>query len=80
MLPECGQSDVMKVAERLRKLVEKAGVSRGLHATVSIGAAVAHDSDPISALVGRAEQAMREASEAGGNCAAVISSSGVRAA
>ncbi len=83
ILPECGESDVMKVAERLRKLVEKAGVEwwgDTLHATVSIGAAVANDSDSVSALVGRAEQAMRESSEAGGNRVVVIGSSGVRAA
>lgn len=82
ILPECGESDVMKVAERLRKMVQKAGVEwwgDTLHATVSIGAAVVHDSDSISALVGRAEQAMRESSEAGGNRVVVIGSSGVRA-
>jgi diguanylate cyclase (GGDEF)-like protein/PAS domain S-box-containing protein len=82
ILPECGESDVMKVADRLRKMVPQAGVEwwgEKLHATVSIGAAVVHDNDTVSALVGRAEEALRESSHAGGNRVVVIGSSGVRA-
>jgi diguanylate cyclase (GGDEF)-like protein len=82
ILPACGETDVMKVAERLRKMVPQAGVEwwgEKLHATVSIGAAVAHDSDTVRALVGRAEQALHESSSAGGNRVVVIGSSGVRA-
>jgi two-component system, cell cycle response regulator len=76
ILPECGEGDVMEVGERLRKLVQHAGVSwwgDTLHATVSIGATIVHDSDTVSSLVGRAEEALRESSGAGGNRVVVIS-------
>jgi diguanylate cyclase (GGDEF)-like protein/PAS domain S-box-containing protein len=75
ILPECGENDVMKVGERLRKLVQRTGVSwwgDTLHSTVSIGATIVHDNDTVSALVRRAEDALRESSEAGGNRVAVI--------
>jgi diguanylate cyclase (GGDEF)-like protein/PAS domain S-box-containing protein len=76
ILPECGESDVMRVAERLRKLVRHAGVEwwgDTLHATVSIGATIGHDSDTVSTVVGRAEQALRESSSMGGNRVVMIS-------
>jgi diguanylate cyclase (GGDEF)-like protein/PAS domain S-box-containing protein len=82
ILPECGESDVMKVADRLRKMVPQAGVEwwgEKLHATVSIGAAVVHDNDTVGSLVGRAEEALRESAHAGGNRVVVIGSSGVKA-
>jgi diguanylate cyclase (GGDEF)-like protein len=81
ILPECGETDVMTVAERLRKMVEPAGVSwwgDTLHATVSIGATVVHDSDSVSSLMHRAEQGLRESAQAGGNRVVVVNSSGVR--
>ena len=82
ILPECGENDVLKVADRLRKMVPQAGVEwwgEKLHATVSIGAAVVNDSDSVSALVNRAEDALRQSSASGGNRVVVIGSSGVRA-
>jgi diguanylate cyclase (GGDEF)-like protein/PAS domain S-box-containing protein len=82
LLPECGETDVMKVADRLRKMVPQAGVEwwgDKLHATVSIGAAVVHDGDTVRSLVGRAEEALHESSHAGGNRVVVIGHSGVKA-
>jgi diguanylate cyclase (GGDEF)-like protein/PAS domain S-box-containing protein len=76
ILPECGEGDAMKVGERLRKLVQRAGVSwwgDTLHATISIGATIAHDNDTVSSLVGRAEEALRKSSNAGGNRVVVVS-------
>jgi len=70
ILPECGENDVMKVSDRLRKSVERAALTwwgDTLHATVSVGATVVHDSDTVSTLLARAEQALRQAAESGGN-------------
>lgn len=82
ILPVCGETDVMAVGERLRRLVEHAGMSwwgDTLHATVSIGATVVHANDSVSTLVGRAEQALRESAESGGNRVVVLNSTGERA-
>jgi diguanylate cyclase (GGDEF)-like protein/PAS domain S-box-containing protein len=76
ILPECGESDVMKVGERLRKLVQRAGVEwwgDTLYATVSIGATIARDSDTVGSLVGRAEEALCKCAKEGGNRVVVIS-------
>jgi len=43
-----------------------------MYATVSIGATIVHDNDTVSALVKRAEDALRESSETGGNRVSVI--------
>jgi diguanylate cyclase (GGDEF)-like protein/PAS domain S-box-containing protein len=76
ILTECGEADVFKVGQRLNKLVQRAGVpwwGDTLHATVSIGATMVHDNDTVSALVSRAEEALRESTAAGGNRVVVIS-------
>jgi GGDEF domain-containing protein len=83
ILPECGETDVMSVGERLRRMVERAGVSwwgdTPLHAGVSIGGTMVHDIDTVSSLVGRAEQALLESNREAGNSVVVISSTGRRA-
>jgi diguanylate cyclase (GGDEF)-like protein/PAS domain S-box-containing protein len=79
ILPECTENDVVKVGQRLSRLVQKAGVQWWgdvLHATVSIGATVVHDNDNVSSLLAGAEKALRESAEAGGNRVVVIGSSG----
>jgi two-component system, cell cycle response regulator len=70
VLTECGENDLLKVGERLRKMVSHSqvnwwGDSWGV--TISIGATPAHDQDAVSAVVGRAEQGMREGNVRGGN-------------
>jgi len=76
ILPDCGESDLMKVGERLRKLVQHGGVhwwGDTLRVTISVGATVVRDSDTASSLVARAEEAVRESSNGGGDRVVVIS-------
>jgi len=70
ILNECGESDVHRVAERLCRLARQAEISWWgdiLHVTISVGATVAHDHDAASSLISRAESALRESTDAGGN-------------
>jgi len=70
ILNECAESDVRKVAERLCCLARQAEISWWgdiLHVTISVGAAVAHDHDAASSIISRAESALRESTDAGGN-------------
>ncbi len=79
ILPECGEADIVKVGERIRKLVQHSGLhwwGDTLHAAISIGATVVHSDDTVSTLVNRAEQALRHSSAAGGNRVTVLSASG----
>ena len=76
VLTECGDADVMKVAERLRKLALHADVlfwGDKFHVTVSIGATVACDRDTVGTITGRAERALAHGSGNGGNRVALIS-------
>lgn len=77
ILTECGEGDVVKVGQRLSRMVRHAGVSwwgDTIHVAVSIGATTAHDNDTVGSLIRRAEEALRESSAAGGNCVAVVNS------
>jgi diguanylate cyclase (GGDEF)-like protein/PAS domain S-box-containing protein len=70
ILPECGEGDVMNVAERLTKLAQHSTVEwwgDTLHLTVSVGAAVVHDNDSVSSVIARAEQGLRRSIAGGGN-------------
>lgn len=70
ILNECGEEDVLKVAERLRRMVQHANVKwwgDSWAVTVSIGITPVHDQDSVSGAVSRAEQGMRDANAAGGN-------------
>ena len=75
ILPECGESEVTKVGERLTKLAQHSTVEwwgDTLHLTVSVGATVVHDNDSVSFLIARAEQGLRKSGTAGGNRVTVI--------
>jgi diguanylate cyclase (GGDEF)-like protein len=75
ILPECNESEVMKVAERLTRLAQHSTVEwwgDTLHLTVSVGAAVVHDNDGVSSLIARAEEGLRKSKATGGNRATVI--------
>ena len=77
ILNECAESDVHRVGERICKAARQAEFSwwgDTLHATVSVGATVGHDHDAASSLISRAESALRESTEAGGNRVAVVPS------
>jgi diguanylate cyclase (GGDEF)-like protein/PAS domain S-box-containing protein len=79
ILPECGEADVMKVGERIRKLVQHSSLhwwGDTLHVAISIGATVVHSNDTVSSLVNRAEQALRQSSGTGGNRVTVVSAAG----
>jgi diguanylate cyclase (GGDEF)-like protein/PAS domain S-box-containing protein len=77
ILMECGENDVVKVGQRLSKMVRHAAVSwwgDTFHVGISIGATTARDNDSVGSLVSRAEQALRESSAAGGNRVVVVNS------
>lgn len=61
---------LMKIAEKLRRLVESGGISDGekdLHTTISIGATVATGTDTLNSLLERADKLMYQSKEAGRN-------------
>lgn len=75
ILKECGESDVAGAGDRLRRMVQNARVSwwgDTFHVSVSVGATTARDLDTPGSVVGRAEEALRESSAAGGNRVVVI--------
>jgi diguanylate cyclase (GGDEF)-like protein/PAS domain S-box-containing protein len=75
ILTECSGGEVTKVGERLARIVQHApiaGWGDTLHATVSIGATPALDSDTVGSIISRAEQALRASTEWGGNRIAVV--------
>jgi diguanylate cyclase (GGDEF)-like protein len=68
ILPECGASDVPRVAERLQKMVQHSGVSWWgdlLHVTISVGATPTRDHDSVESIVQRAEEALKVCNEMG---------------
>jgi len=76
ILTECNESDALRVAERLRKMVERAHVAfwgDTLQITISIGATIVQDQDTAGSIVGRAEQALHRSQNAGGNQVTLIS-------
>lgn len=77
ILTECSANDVLKVAERLSRLVRNTGIpwwGDKIHVTVSVGATPVIDNDTVGSIVSRAEQALRESSGAGINRVALVSS------
>ncbi len=75
ILTECGESDLTKVGERLRKMVHHSQVNwwgDAWHVTISVGATPAHDLDTVGSTVSRAEQGMRQCADAGGNGIVVV--------
>lgn len=75
VLSECDDHDVMKVGERLNRMVRNNGVpwwGDKIRVSVSIGATAALDNDTVGSIVGRAEQGLRESGDGGGNRVVVI--------
>ena len=75
ILTECGENDLLKVGERLRKMVHHSHVNwwgDAWSVTIAIGATPAHDQDTVGSIVSRAEQGMRKSAEDGGNQIAVV--------
>jgi diguanylate cyclase (GGDEF)-like protein/PAS domain S-box-containing protein len=76
ILTECGEAEVMKVGERLRKMALHAEVAfwgDKLHVTVSVGATTACDRDTVGTIMSRAEGALGESGQNGGNRVVLIS-------
>jgi len=70
VLTECGENDLLRVGERLRKMVNHSQVNwwgDTWSITISIGATPGHDQDTVSLMVGRAEQGMHAGAGQGGN-------------
>jgi len=70
VLTECSAQEVGRVGERLRKMVNQCKVEwwgDSLKVTVSMGATSALDADSAEAILQRAEDALRECVEQGGN-------------
>jgi len=77
ILTECGENDAIKVGERLNRMVRHSGVpwwGDKIRVTVSIGATPALDNDTVGSIVSRAENALWESSQGGGNRTVVITS------
>ncbi|HUL32271.1 MAG TPA: diguanylate cyclase [Candidatus Eisenbacteria bacterium] len=75
ILNECGENDLLKVAERLRKMAHHSHVNwwgDAWSVTISIGATPAHDLDTVGSVVSRAEEGMRKSSSNGGNQIVVV--------
>jgi diguanylate cyclase (GGDEF)-like protein/PAS domain S-box-containing protein len=71
ILPECGDADVGKVAERMKKMVTYAEIKwwgDDLSVTASFGGATSQKEDTVESLVERAERSLAESIAAGGNC------------
>ena len=77
ILTECNESDVIKVGERLGRMVRSNGVpwwGDKIHVTVSLGATAVLDNDTVGSIVSRAERALQDSTDAGGNRVALVSS------
>jgi len=70
LLMECGNHEVARVGERLRKMASQCEVEwwgDQLHATVSLGGTSAREGDTVEGIVLRAENGLRSGAEQGGN-------------
>jgi diguanylate cyclase (GGDEF)-like protein len=70
IVTECNEDDVMRVGERLSRMVRCTGIpwwGDKMRVTVSIGATPALDNDTVGSIVSRGERALRESVEGGGN-------------
>jgi two-component system cell cycle response regulator len=70
VLPDCGDKDVQHIAERLRQAVSRSPARAGnmsVAVTLSFGATTTNVSENTGALLHRADLALYDAKEAGGN-------------
>jgi two-component system, cell cycle response regulator len=77
ILTECNESDLFRVGERLRRMVRNTAVpwwGDKIRLTISMGATPVQDNDTVGSIVSRAEHALRESTEAGGNRLVVVAS------
>jgi len=77
ILPECSESDVIKVGDRLGRLVRNSGVpwwGDKMRVTIAVGATAALDNDTVGSIASRAERALKECADAGGNRVVMVTS------
>jgi len=71
ILPETGLTAGRKLAERIRRTAADTGVDvdgQSIRTTISVGVAHFHPGEDLEQFVNRAEKAIRDAKERGGNC------------
>jgi diguanylate cyclase len=71
LLPGASSTELIRVAERLRQAVSRCVLPIGGHSvqfTVSLAAAVAIQTDSTEQMLARVEEALAQATAAGGNC------------
>ena len=71
LLPGASSTELIRVAERLRQAVARCVLPIGgqsVHFTVSLATAVAIQTDTTEQMLARVEQALEQATAAGGNC------------
>jgi diguanylate cyclase (GGDEF)-like protein/PAS domain S-box-containing protein len=71
ILTECSSSEVAAIGERVRKMAGRSEIEwwgDALPVSVSMGATPVKPEDTVESIVQRAEQALRESIERGGNC------------
>ena len=71
LLPGANSTELIRVAERLRQAVARCMLPIGGHSvqfTVSLAAAVAIQTDTTEQMLARVEEALEQATAAGGNC------------
>lgn len=76
VLPECKESEVSKVAERLRKMVGYAEIKwwgKELTVTASFGGTGAQPGDTAESIIERAEGTLAKCVDPGGNCITISS-------
>jgi len=72
---ECKEGEVIRVGERVRKMVNESEIEwwgDAFSVTCSFGGAGSRPGDDFNQLVGRAEKSLAESGNRGGNCVVVL--------
>jgi diguanylate cyclase (GGDEF)-like protein/PAS domain S-box-containing protein len=75
VLMECKEGEVIRVGERVRKMVNESEIEwwgDAFSVTCSFGGAGSRPGDDFNQLVGRAEKSLAESGNRGGNCVVVL--------
>lgn len=70
LLPHCSLDNAVKVAEKLRKMVENMDfqTDHASHLTISLGVSSVNENDDIKILINQADKAMYQSKSKGKNC------------
>jgi diguanylate cyclase (GGDEF)-like protein/PAS domain S-box-containing protein len=75
ILTECSENDASKAGDRLARLVRNGGVpwwGDKMRVTISVGATAVLDNDTVGSIMSRAERALTQCAEAGGNSVVLV--------